>query len=290
MRNEVRDSEERRKELSSFLRTRRARINPSDVGLLAGARRRTPGLRREEVALLANIGVTWYTRLEQGLPINVSAEVLNSISTALQLTTREREHLFLLAGQYVAETSVADTEHVSEMLQRVLDSLDPNPAIIRGRRYDILAWNRGAVALFGDYAQMEPRERNSMWRFFTNPSARMCFPKWEEAAPKFVAQFRAVAAKYLDDKCFTSLINDLLEVSPEFRSYWSKHDVASASDGFKHVYHPVVGELSLEYTSFFVPDYPDMRMIVYAAAKGSVEEQKLRALVDGTAEIALEPA
>lgn len=283
MRNEVRESEERRKELSAFLRTRRARINPSDVGLLGGARRRTPGLRREEVALLANIGVTWYTRLEQGLPINVSAEVLNSIAGALQLATREREHLFVLAGQHVSETTIADSEHVSDMLRRVLDSLDPSPAIIRGRRYDVLAWNRGAVALFGDFAKMDARERNGAWRFFMSPAARTCYPKWEEAAPKFVAQFRAVAAKYLDDPCFTKLINDLLEASPEFRHYWSKHDVASPSDGLKHIYHPVVGELTLEYTSLLVPDYPDMRMIVYPAAKGSIEEQKLRALIDGNA-------
>src|SRR5690348_8496276 len=149
MRNGSIETDPRRKELSDFLRTRRARINPSDVGLLNGSRRRTPGLRREEVALLANIGVTWYTRLEQGLPINVSPEVLASIAGALQLTSREREHLFLLAGHGIVETSVAETERVSEVLQRVLDALDPSPAVIRGRRYDVLAWNRSAVALFG---------------------------------------------------------------------------------------------------------------------------------------------
>lgn len=282
MRNDLPDSESRRKELSAFLRTRRARISPSDVGLVNGARRRTPGLRREEVALLANIGVTWYTRLEQGLPINVSPDVLSSIASAMQLTTREREHLFVLAGQHVAETSVADSERVSELVQRVLDALDPNPAVVRGRRYDILAWNRGAVALFGDYAQMDSRERNSLWRFFMNPAARVCFPKWEEAAPKFTAQFRAIAAKYLDDPCFNRLIDELLEASPEFRHYWSRHDVASPSDGLKHIYHPTVGELTLEYTSFIVPDFPDMRMLVYTPAKGSIEERKLRDLVDGS--------
>jgi transcriptional regulator with XRE-family HTH domain len=279
--NQMADSEARRKELSAYLRTRRARINPTDVGLVNGSRRRTPGLRREEVALLANIGVTWYTRLEQGLPINVSSDVLAAIAKALQLDTREREHLFLLAGQHVAETAVADTEHVSELMQRVLDSLDPNPAVIRGRRYDILAWNRGAVALFGDYSKMEGRDRNSLWRFFMNPNSRRCFPRWEEVAPKYVAQFRAVAAKYIDEPCFSKLINDLLEVSPEFRNYWSRHDVAGAADGFKHVYHPLAGNMTLEYTSFLVPDCPDMRMFVYTAAKGSEEERKLRDLVFG---------
>jgi transcriptional regulator with XRE-family HTH domain len=281
MRNDLPDSEARRRELSAFLRTRRARINPTDVGLLNGARRRTPGLRREEVALLANIGVTWYTRLEQGLPINVSPEVLTSISSALQLTTRERDHLFVLAGQPITETTVADSERISEQVQRVLDALDPSPALVRGRRYDILAWNRGAVALFGDYAKMDVKERNSLWRYFMRPEARLCFPKWDDAAPKFVAQFRAIAAKYLEDPCFTSLINELLEASPEFRRYWSRHDVASVGDGFKHIYHPVAGELKLDYTLFSVPNYPDMSMIVYTAAKGSVDEQKLRELVDG---------
>src|SRR5579884_1611112 len=123
-----------RHELSDFLRTRRARISPSDVGLLNGSRRRTPGLRREEVALLANIGVTWYTRLEQGAPINVSTDVLASIARALQLTEYEREHLFMLAGQRPAEPTVAETERVSPLLQRVLDSLEPCPATVRGRR------------------------------------------------------------------------------------------------------------------------------------------------------------
>ena len=269
-----------RQELADFLRTRRARLLPSDVGLLNGTRRRTPGLRREEVALLANIGVTWYTRLEQGAPINVSPSVLASIAKALQLTEHEREHLFLLAGQRPSEPTIAETEHVSEMLQRVLDGLDPNPAVIRGRRYDVLAWNRAAVALFGDYAAMDERERNVLWRFFMQPDTRCCLQRWDEVGPKLVAQFRAVAAKYLEHPCFQKLISELLEGSPEFAHYWSQHDVRNATDGFKYLYHHEVGEMTLEYTTLSVPDYPDMRMVVYTAAKGSPEEAKLRRLMD----------
>src|SRR5215472_13512147 len=138
--------DERRFELSDFLRTRRAKIVPSDVGLADGARRRTPGLRREEVALLANIGTTWYTRLEQGLPINVSADVLQSISRALRLTIDERRHLYLLAGMPLAVTPDED-ERVSDLTQRVLEALNPNPAYVLGRRWDVLAWNRSADAL-----------------------------------------------------------------------------------------------------------------------------------------------
>jgi transcriptional regulator with XRE-family HTH domain len=274
-----------RQELADFLRTRRARLRPSDVGLLNGTRRRTPGLRREEVALLANIGVTWYTRLEQGADINVSPSVLTNIADALQLTEHEREHLFVLAGQRPAEASVAETERVSEVLQRVLDSLDPNPAIIRGRRYDVLAWNRAAVALFGDYEKMDRWHRNSVWRFFMDPAARTCWPRSQESASKYVAQFRAVAAKYLSDPDFQELIDALLEGSPDFRRYWSQHDVRGTTEGLKHIYHPQVGELRLEYTSLAVPGYPDMYLLAYTTAKGSVEEQKLRELIDSQREL-----
>jgi len=140
------DNGERRLELSDFLRTRRAKVAPSDVGLADGPRRRTPGLRREEVALLANIGTTWYTRLEQGLPINVSADVLASISRALRLTSDERRHLYLLAGLPLTLTA-HDEERVSDLVLRVLDNLEPSPAYVRGRRWDVLAFNKSADAL-----------------------------------------------------------------------------------------------------------------------------------------------
>jgi|SRR5579884_1422987 transcriptional regulator with XRE-family HTH domain len=273
-----------RHELSDFLRTRRARISPSDVGLLNGSRRRTPGLRREEVALLANIGVTWYTRLEQGAPINVSTDVLASIARALQLTEYEREHLFMLAGQRPAEPTVAETERVSPLLQRVLDSLEPCPATVRGRRYDVLAWNRTAAALFGDYASMDRRHRNGLWRFFMDPHYRTIFPRWDEAAPKLVANFRGIAAKYIDQPCFQKLIDELLESSPEFRHFWTQHDVRNCPDGLKELYHPRIGRITLEYTSMLVPEFPDMRLVVYTAEKGSVEERKLQRLLEPVSE------
>jgi transcriptional regulator with XRE-family HTH domain len=273
-------SSAQRLELSDFLRTRRARLSPADAGLLNGTRRRTPGLRREEVALLANIGVTWYTRLEQGAHINVSIEVLRSIGRALQLTEYEQEHLFVLAGQRPGEPTVAETEHVSALLQRVLDALDPNPALIRGRRFDVLAWNRAAVALVGDYARMDARHRNLLWRFFMDAGYRTLFPMWAEIAPSLTARFRAVAAKYLEERCFAKLIAELQESSPEFRYYWSRHDVQATTDGFKHLNHPVLGPMTLEYTTLAIPDCPDMRLVVYTAAKGSPEEQKLRDVLE----------
>ncbi len=205
----------RRSELSDFLRTRRAKIVPSDVGLVDGARRRTPGLRREEVALLANIGATWYTRLEQGQPINVSAEVLDGIARALRLTSEERRHLHLLAGM-APTVVVPDEERVSELVRRVLDGLDPLPAYVRGRRWDILAWNASADAL-ADFASATGPARNIVWRLFRDPNSRCRYGDPECTMRRAVAQFRAVAAKYPNDPGFVELIDDLRTNSAEFR-------------------------------------------------------------------------
>jgi transcriptional regulator with XRE-family HTH domain len=267
---------ERRPELSDFLRTRRAKIVPSDVGLADGARRRTPGLRREEVALLANIGTTWYTRLEQGLPINVSADVLDGISRALRLTSDERRHLHLLAGL----TNVApaqEEEHVSDLVRRVLTALEPSPAYVRGRRFDLLAWNRSADAL-SDFSSATGPARNMVWRLFRDPNSKCRLGDPECSMRRVVGQFRAVAAKYAHDPAFTELIEDLRENSPEFRSLWAQHDVLGSAEGLKRYVHPELGELILDYTQFDVPGDGDMRLIVLTAAPGSESERKLRQL------------
>jgi hypothetical protein len=268
---------ERRSELSDFLRTRRAKVVPSDVGLADGARRRTPGLRREEVALLASMGATWYTRLEQGHPINVSVDVLDGISRALRLTSDERRHLYLLAG--LPLTVVAhDEERVSELVTRVLGGLDPMPAYVRGRRWDVLAWNQSADALMS-FSKLSGKSRNIVWRLFCDAT----MPCWlgDPACTKrrCVAQFRAVAAKYPNDPAFAALIEDLRTSSPEFCQLWAEHDVLGSADGLKHYIHPDLGELILDHTSFDLPGDGDMRMIVMNAAPGSESEQKLQLLV-----------
>jgi transcriptional regulator with XRE-family HTH domain len=268
---------ERRAELSDFLRTRRARLSPDDVGLPNGSRRRTPGLRREEVALLANIGSTWYTRLEQGLPINVSAEVLDAICHALRLSKDERKHLYVLAGQPLAHMPPHDDEVIGESVQRVLDALDPFPAIVRGRRYDVLAWNVATTRFFTDYSKAEGNERNLLWRFFV--AGYMCDLRDPEgAARKIVASFRSVAAKYTDDPSFAELIEELRANSPQFSKLWARHDVLDLVDGQKIYDHPLVGEVHLEHTNFLVPGHADMRMTVYTAPAGSESERKLREL------------
>ncbi len=270
---------DRRSELSDFLRTRRAKIVPSDVGLADGARRRTPGLRREEVALLANIGTTWYTRLEQGLPINVSADVLDGIARALRLTTDERRHLYLLSGLVLArEPHEHETEErVGDLVRRVLDSLDPCPAYVRGRRWDVLAWNRSADAL-SDFSRTVGPARNAVWRLFLDPSmvARLGDPGCSKR--RCVAQFRAVAAKYPHDPAFVDLIDELRTKSPEFRTLWAEHDVLGPADGLKRYLHPRLGELILDYTAFQLPGDADMHVVVLTAAPGSESERKLHDL------------
>ncbi|HEY2473971.1 MAG TPA: helix-turn-helix transcriptional regulator [Candidatus Cybelea sp.] len=267
---------QRRSELSDFLRTRRAKVLPSDVGLADGARRRTPGLRREEVALLANIGATWYTRLEQGLPINVSAEVLNGISHALRLTSDERRHLYLLAGLVFA-MAPQDEEHVSELVRRVLDGLNPLPAYVRGRRWDVLAFNASFEAL-GDFMDKTGFARNIVWRLFRDPESRCRYGDPECTMRRVVAQFRAVAAKYPNDPGFIELIGDLRTNSADFRRLWAEHDVLGSAEGLKRFNHPELGEFILDHTTFELPGDGDIRMVVLTAAPGSETEQKLKLL------------
>ena len=192
--------EPRRGELSDFLRTRRARLMPSDMGLLEGPRRRTPGLRREEVALLANIGATWYTRLEQGQPINVSGDVLRSIGRALRLSRSEMRHLFTLAGHTLDEAESAQDEIVSDLSRRTLDRIDPNPAYVRGRHYDVLAFNDAWRRTLCYRPSDETERRNLIRSFFMEPEARERHVQWEAIGPKIVAQFRSIAARYPDDR------------------------------------------------------------------------------------------
>lgn len=277
-------TDERRHELSDFLRTRRAKIAPSDVGLADGPRRRTPGLRREEVALLANIGTTWYTRLEQGLPINASADVLAAISRALRLTSDERRHLYLLAGLPLT-VAPQDEEHVSELVLRVLTALDPSPAYVRGRRWDVLAWNKAADAL-NDFSLATGPSCNLVWRLFRDTALQCRLGDPGCTRRRCVAQFRAVAAKYPNDPSFADLIDDLKANSPEFRQLWAEHDVLGSTEGLKHFIHPQVGELILDHTTLELPGDADIRMVVLTAAPGSESERKLRLLVPASAAVA----
>lgn len=254
--------QERRRELAHFLRSRRERLSPAQAGLSSGSRRRTPGLRREELALLAGIGVTWYTRLEQGRDITVSAKVLESLSRALGLSSEERNYLFILAHGYVPADPLPFTESMSATLQYILDNMGICPAYVVNPCLDLLAWNRAASDVFSNACPLLSRECNVLRFIFTNPNARALFPDWEAVARKVLALFRANTGPYIGAYEFSLLVADLKERSPEFRIWWSCYDVQELQLGTQEVRHPVVGRLALQATVLQVVEHPDLRMIV----------------------------
>ena len=253
---------DRRQALADFLRQRRASIAPVDVGLPPGIRRRTPGLRREEVAQLASIGTSWYVWLEQGRDVHPSAQVLESLARALRLTLNERRHLFLLAGQPPPPNGSPSEECVSAALKQTVDALDPAPACVVGRRWDYLAWNRAADALYAISQASSPYARNVLWQLFTSPSRRE-HPYWEPIARSTLAEFRAVSVRYPGDPWIEELIEDLKDASPEFRQWWPHHDVRGAVDGHKVMEHPTLGHLEFEHINLQVLSDPDVRVMIY---------------------------
>lgn len=262
--------EERRRALANFLRTRRERLTPGEVGLPEGSRRRTPGLRREEVALLANIGVSWYTSLEQGRAINPSQVVLESLAEALKLTATERQHLFTLAQYHNDVMSNDPIETVTSELQKLIYSLELHPAYIMGRRWDLIDWNACAELVFNFDTIHPPHNRNLLWRFFTTPSLKQHGKDWERAAKDGVARFRADNARYPGDATFAKLIQDLLQISEQFALWWSQHDVHPIEDGTKTLKHPQLGQLEFSHMTLQVPDNPDIRVIIYTPSHETI--------------------
>jgi transcriptional regulator with XRE-family HTH domain len=253
----------RRKAFGDYLRSRRERLTPADVELPSGFRRRTPGLRREEVALLAGVGTTWYTWLEQGRDVQASPELLSALARALRLNPAERRHLFELAGRTAPLPISSGPEQVPEALRRMLDSLSGQPAYVMGRRWDVLAWNAAAAALFGDYATRQGDERNVMHLLFADPEHRRLLRDWHELAPRSLAMFRADSARYAGDPDFERLIEVLSRQSVEFRTWWAAHEVLPPLAGYKRLYHPEIGDLAFEYTSFAIQGEGDLKLVVY---------------------------
>lgn len=255
-----------RQALADFLRKRRASLSPDEVGLPPGLRRRTPGLRREEVAQLANIGTSWYVWLEQGRDVHPSAEVMESLAQALRLTPNERRHLFLLAGQTFQPAPPPAEENISPAFQRMLDDLNPSPAYILGRRYDYLAWNRAADGLFSisDIIShtSSPYACNMIWRLFTSSTMR-ARPNWEMIARATLAEFRVASARYPGDSWFEELIEELKQISPEFCQWWPHHDVRGALDGHKMIKHPIWGDLEFEHFTLQTLTNPDLKIMIY---------------------------
>jgi transcriptional regulator with XRE-family HTH domain len=262
----------RRQELAGFLRSRRERIAPEQVGLPPASRRRTPGLRREEVATLAGVGVTWYTWLEQGRDINASPQVLDAVARTLLLDPHEREHLFRLADTPDG-TGQGECASLPPTAQLLLDQLEPFPASIRNARYDILAWNSAYEQVMGSLRDRPFEERNSLWLVFTSPRCRNAMLDWEEGTRRMVAEYRAAMADHVAEPAWKCLVSKLTKASPEFAELWERHEVASPENLTKRYLHPEVGLLKLNYTHLWLGQRLGTRMTTYTPADDQTHER-----------------
>ena len=251
--------------LGAYLRNRRTKLDPASLGV-PGGRRRTAGLRREEVAQRAGISTTWYTWLEQGRGGSPSAGVLDRIAQALVLTDVEREHLFLIGLGRPPDVRYRGGDTITPRLQRLLDTLAHSPAIVRTATWDVVAWNRAAATVLTDYSTLPPHRRNILRMIFNDAGVRAAQPEWEPVARMVVSAFRIDAARAGADAEVAPLVEELCRSSPEFAAMWRDNDVQTHGDGIKHIRHPVLGPLALEYSSFAVDGRPDLNMIVYNPA------------------------
>jgi transcriptional regulator with XRE-family HTH domain len=252
--------------LGAYLRDRRTRLDPAALGFPA-ERRRTPGLRREEVAQRACISPTWYTWLEQGRGGAPSADVLGRIARALMLTDVEREHLFLLGLGRPPEARYHKNEGVTPRLQRVLDALDPSPALIRTATWDVVAWNRAATAMLTDYGSLPPEQRNMLRFMFLDPRARAAQYDWESVARFVLGSFRLDAARAGAAADVEPLVDELSRLSPEFNAMWRDHEVPGPhGEAVKHIRHPVLGPIAFEFSVFAVDGRTDLSLLVYNPA------------------------
>lgn len=248
--------------LGSYLKDRRAKLDPAEFGIEA-TRRRTPGLRREEVAQRANVSATWYTWLEQGRGGSPSSDVLNRLAKALALTSAEREHLFLLAQHRPPEIRHQRFEPISAQLQRVLDAMTFSPAVLRTALWDVVGWNAAASVVMTDYALLPPEERNILKLIFCNQRVRGHMVNWERDARSAVASFRAEAIKAAPAQALQAMVEELSQASPEFSAIWQNYDIQNYGAGTKHFRHEIAGDLMMEYSSFTVDGRPDLGLVVF---------------------------
>jgi transcriptional regulator with XRE-family HTH domain len=251
--------------LGTYLRDRRTRLDPAAFGLPL-TRRRTPGLRREEVAQRANVSATWYTWLEQGRGGAPSADVLDRIAHALMLTDIEREHMFLLALGRPPEVRYHATEGITPRLQHVLDAMRFSPALVKTFTWDIVAWNRAAIAVLANYEELPIHRRNVLRLMFCDPHVRDRQLDWESVARHVVGTFRADVARAGASREVQALVDELSQISPEFAAMWREHDVRGHGEGIKHIRHPKAGLIGMEFSSFAIDGRPDLSMVVYNPA------------------------
>jgi transcriptional regulator with XRE-family HTH domain len=250
----------RRSEFGDFLRSRREKLTPKAVGLPVGRRRRTAGLRREEVAELAGIGVDWYIRLEQGRTVSPSVATIDALARALRLSKAEHAHLRALARD--ADRRAFSREVVPDAIRRLLDGLN-QPAYVTGRRWDVLAWNKAAEDIFA-FSRLAEADRNTLISVLTNPHSRRQFgASWEKEARRMVAQFRATHDLWAGDPAFIELLERLRQGCPQFSAWWEAHDIKSVAGGQKLLHHPKKGLLRFEHASFQANDDPALKLVIY---------------------------
>lgn len=259
------DSTLPREGLGPLLRSRRERLSPAEVGLLPGPRRRTPGLRREEVAHLANVSVTYYTFLEQGRATRPSPEVLDALAVALRLDALDRRYLHALALDTGREVDV-EPETLDDAVRALVERLHPDPAYVKGRGWDILAANRGARALFADWGarSAEGQEPNMLRWMFTDPDARRVYVEWESEARAMLARFRAAVVARPHESTTNALIEEVLASSPHARRWWHGHEVAPIVSGLKVLHHPTLGVFRLRHAVLHVGGQPDQHLVAFA--------------------------
>jgi transcriptional regulator with XRE-family HTH domain len=264
--------ERRRAELGEFLKARRARLSPGDFGMAPGSRRRTPGLRREEVALLAGVGVTWYTWLEQGRQINASTQVLDAVASTLRLDRAEREHLYRLAEATPLRTECA-ARAVPDVIREIVDSLDPLPASLLNGRHDMLMSNSASEELFWEWHTMPCVHKNTLWCCITEPTARGKFPEYDAHVRYLVARMRSAYSRHIGDPDWEEDIRRLASLSREFADLWARHEVADPEPRTLTYLHPQAGTLCLAVSELQVPAMPEARIVVYTPQDDQTRER-----------------
>lgn len=265
-----------REELGAFLRARRDALTPADVGLPAGHARRTKGLRREEVSMLAGVSVTWYTWLEQGRRINASVDVLEALARALLLDEAGRQHLLALAS-HGPSGPVEVVEQAPDALVRLITAMEPAPAYVLGPRWEFLAWNRAQARLYPMIERLADHERNLVWVIFAEPSARALVADWPTQARRLLAEFRAGTATLRSDPGVVSLVERLRATSPEFDTWWAQADVAQFQTRVRSYDHPRAGRLVFEYQQLTASEWPSLRVVVQLPVPGDDSADRLAA-------------
>lgn len=269
--------------LSAFIKAQRAKITPESVGLPPGARRRTPGLRREEVAQLAGVSPTWYTWLEQGRDIQVSSSVLDSIANVLQMNADERKYLFSLALESGPMASLKQEENppeISPSLQKILQELVFCPTIISDRRCQIVGWNQAASHVFLNFEQIPVEERNMIRLLFTRKEFQRLAVNWEHFASGFLAIFRAYYGQYVEDEWYEQFLSEMRSVHPAFQPLWEESKVSSSPEVLIEFRHAKAGKMLFHLTSLQVHGSSDLRCSIYTPAAGTTTEAKLRQLME----------